>query len=270
MEGLFEGTTGSRVRVAVLAVIILLGLFLVAETVRGFMDLRYVGAGVQATNTINVSGYGEAFGAPDIATFSFTVSSEKTTVAAAQADATAKINAISAYLKKQGIDDKDIRTSDYSINPQYDYTTEACIAGVPCRGGTQTLRGYEVSQTTTIKVRDTSKAGDLLTGVGQNGATQVSGLSFTFDDPNKLQNDARASAIADAKQKADLLAKQLGVSLVRVVSYNDSGNYPTPYYAKDAAYSMGAGVANEAATPPSISIGQNKVTSNVNITYEIR
>jgi uncharacterized protein YggE len=270
MEGLFDGTTGSRVRAAVFIVVIVLGLFLAVETVRGFMDLRYVGAGVSATNTINVSGYGEAFGAPDIATFDFTVSSEKTTVAAAQADATAKINAISAYLKQQGIDDKDIRTSDYSINPQYDYTNETCAAGIPCRPSTQTLRGYQVSQTTTIKVRDTAKAGDLLTGVGQNGATQVSGLSFTFDDPNKLQNDARAKAITDAKQKADLLASQLGVSLVRVVSYNDSGAYPQPYYAKDMAYSTGSGVANQAATPPSISIGQNKVTSNVNITYEIR
>ncbi len=270
MEGLFDGTTGSRVRAAVLAVVIVLGLFLIVETVKGFMDLRYVGAGVQATNTINVSGYGEAFGAPDIATFSFTVSSEKSTVAAAQADATAKINAITAYLKAQGVADKDVRTSDYSINPQYDYTTEACAVGVPCRGGTQVLRGYEVRQTTSVKVRDTAKAGDLLTGVGSKGATEVSGLSFTFDDPNKLQNDARQSAIADAKQKADLLAKQLGVSLVRVVSYNDSGNYPTPYYAKDMAMGMGGTASNQAAEAPSISIGENKVSSNVNITYEIR
>lgn len=270
MDALFEGTTGSRVRMATLAVLVLLGVFLAVEVAGNVMNWRYIGAGVTATNTINVSGYGEAFGAPDIATFDFTVSSEKSTVALAQADATAKINAVTAYLKKSGVDDKDIRTSDYSINPEYDYTTVACVAGVPCTGGKQTLRGYQVSQTTTVKARDTSKAGDLLTGVGQNGATQVSSLAFTFDDPNKLQNDARSSAITDAKQKADLLASQLGVSLVRVVSYSDSGNYPQPYYAKDMAYSTGAGVANEAATPPSISIGQNKVTSNVNITYEIR
>ena len=270
MGGLFDGTTGSRVRVAVLAVVVLLGLFLAVETVRGFMDLRYVGAGVAATNTINVSGYGEAFGAPDIAEFTFTVSSEKSTVAAAQTEATQKINAVIAYLKQQGVDEKDIRTSDYSINPQYDYSNTVCANGY-CPPSRQTLRGYEVRQTTTVKVRDTSKAGDLLTGVGSNGATEVSGLNFTFDDPNKLQNDARANAIADAKQKADLLASQLGVHLVRVVSYSDSnGGYPTPYYAKDMAYSTGSGVANQAAVPPEISVGQNKVTSNVNVTYEIR
>jgi uncharacterized protein YggE len=270
MEGMpFEGKNGERLRVALLVAVILLGLFLAVQALAGVMNMRYIGAGVQATNTINVSGYGEAFGAPDIATFSFTVSSEKTTVAAAQADATAKINAVTAYLKQSGVADKDIRTSDYSINPQYDYTTEACAVGYPCRGGKQTLRGYEVRQSTMVKVRDTAKAGDLLTGVGGKGATEVSGLSFTFDDPNKLQNDARQEAIGDAKEKAELLAKQLGVTLVRVTSYSDSGNYPTPYYAKDMAY--GSGVAsNQAAVAPEISIGENKVTSNVNVTYEIR
>ncbi len=268
---MFEGNTGSRIRMAVFVVVVLLGLFLAVQVASAVMGWRYIGAGLSATNTINVSGYGEAFGAPDIATFTFTVSSEKATVAAAQADVTAKINAVTAYLKTSDVADKDVRTSDYSIYPQYDYTTSVCPAGSGyCGGGKQVLRGYEVRQTTTIKVRDTAKAGDLLTGVGTKGATEVSGLSFTFDDPNKLQNEAREKAIAEAKQKADLLAKQLGVTLVRVVSYSDSGNYPSPMYAKDAAYGMGATVSNQAAEAPRISIGENKVSSSVSVTYEIR
>ncbi|MES2006794.1 MAG: SIMPL domain-containing protein [Patescibacteria group bacterium] len=271
MEGLpFEGQNGERLRWAVLAAVVLLAVFLGVQTVKGFMDMRYIGAGLQATNTINVSGYGEAFGAPDIATFSFSVVSEKTTVAAAQAEATAKINAITAYLKAAGVADKDVKTTDYSVYPQYDYKTDVCAAGYPC-GGKQTLRGYEVRQTTTVKVRDTAKAGDLLTGVGEKGATEVSGLNFTFDDPNKLQNESREEAIADAKEKAELLAKQLGVRIVRVVSYSDSGNYPQPYYARDMAVGYG-GTENQAtkAVAPELSIGENKVTSNVTITYEIR
>ncbi len=266
----FEGKSGERLRSAVFIMVMLLGVFLAVQAMSGIMNLRYVGAGLQATNTISVSGYGESFGVPDIATFTFTVSSEKATVALAQADATAKINAITEYLKAQKIDDKDIKTTDYSVYPQYDYKTEACLAGYPCGGGTQVLRGYQVRQTTTVKVRDTAKAGDLLTGAGTKGATEVSGLNFTFDKPDMVQNDARDKAIADAKQKADTLAKQLGVRLVRVVSYNDSGNYPQPVmYARDMAYASG-GAANEKATAPSISIGENKVTSNVSITYEIR
>jgi hypothetical protein len=269
MEGMpFEGRNGERLRIAVLAAVVLLAVFLGVATLKGIMDLRYVGAGLQATNTINVSGYGEAFGAPDIATFTFTVSAEKTTVAAAQADVTAKINTITDYIKQSGIAEKDIKTTDYSVYPQYDYTRQVCTNGY-CPEGKQTLRGYQVRQTTTVKVRDTAKAGELLTGVGSKGATEVSSLNFTFDDPNKLQNEAREEAIADAKSKAELLAKQLGVKLVRVVSYSDSGNYPQPYYAKDVAYGMG-GAESTPTVAPQISIGENKVTSNVSVTYEIR
>lgn len=273
MEGLpFEGPNGERLRLALLVTVIVLAVFLGLQTVKSLLDMRYIGAGLQATNTINVSGYGEALSAPDIATFSYTVSSEKSTVAAAQAEATAKINAITAYLKEAGIADKDVKTTDYSVYPQYDYKAEICAAGGYCGGGTQVLRGYQVRQTTTIKVRDTAKAGDLLTGVGTKGATEVSGLTFTFDDPNKLQNEAREEAITDAKQKAELLAKQLGVSLVRVVSYSDSGSYPQPYYARDVAYGMGGVATNQSAAPkaPELSIGENKVISNVSVTYEIR
>lgn len=242
--------------------------FLGVVTLGQLQGLRYIGAGVQPANTINVSGYGEAFGAADIATFNFSVVSEKSTVAAAQTDATNKINAITKYLKDSGIEEKDIQTTDYSVNPQYDYQQIVCVS-YPCPGGKQVLRGYQVRQSTTVKVRDTAKAGDLLTGVGGKGATEVSGLSFIFDDPNKLQTEARGKAIADAKQKADALAKQLGVTLVRVVSFNENGGgYPTPlYYAKDAAVGMGGA---EPARAPEISIGQNKVTSNVSVTYEIR
>lgn len=272
MEGLpFNGQTGERLRKALLVTVILLAVFLGLQSLTTLQGMRYIGAGVQPSNTINVSGYGEAFGAPDIATFTFTVSSEKSTVAAAQAEATDKVNATVKYLTDGGIDKKDIQTTDYSVYPQYDYQTIACQAGVYCPGGKQVLRGYQVRQTTTVKVRDTAKAGDLLTGVGTKGATEVSSLTFTFDDPNKLQNDARGKAIADAKDKADELAKELGVRIVRVVSFNENGGgYPSPLYARDMAYGTGA-VANESkAVAPEISIGQNKVTSNVSVTYEIR
>jgi len=231
-------------------------------------SVRYVGAGITPGNTISISGYGEAVAVPDIATFSFSVVSEKPTVAAAQADATQKANATTKYLKDAGIDEKDIQTSDYSVNPMYDYVQKACTGGY-CPGGEQVLRGYQVRQTTTVKVRDTEKAGGLLGGVGSTGATEVSGLQFTFDDPHGVENEARQKAIADAKAKADELAKQLGVHIVRVVSFSENGSgVPMPY-----AYGRGA-VTNQAmdskAVAPEISTGQNKVTSNVSVTYEIR
>lgn len=267
MNGLFEGQWGERLRLLIVIVAGLLVAFLTVQVLAGLMGLRYIGAGITPGNTISVSGYGEAVAVPDIATFSFSVVSEKPTVAAAQAEATQKANATTDYLKSAGIDEKDIQTSDYSVSPMYDYVNRSCVGGY-CPGGEQVLRGYQVRQTTTVKVRDTEKAGELLGGVGDKGATEVSGLNFTFDDPNQVEDEARQEAIADAKQKAQELARQLGVSLVRVVSFNESGGgYPVPY-----VYGRGGAETSQAmdAKAPDISVGQNKVVSNVSVTYEIR
>ena len=118
-------------------------------------------------------------------------------------------------------------------------------------------------------MRDTKKAGDLLAGVGSRGATNVSGLNFTIGDQDALNAEARGKAIDNAKAKADALAKQLGVSIVRVVGFSENGGGYPIYYAKSAGATMGM---DSAAMPPSpqIATGQNKITSNVTITYEIR
>ena len=271
MNPLFDGVWGSRLRLAIFASIVLLAVFLGVRTVSAMMELRYVGAGVQPANTITVSGSGEVFAVPDIAEFTFSVVSLKPTVTAAQEDATTKMNAVSAYLKEAGVNEKDIRTTGYNIYPQYDYESITCPVGSYCPGGRQVLRGYEVRQTTTVKVRDTAKAGDLLAGVGTKGATEVSSLNFTFDDIDVVQDEARNEAISDAKEKADVLARQLGVGLVRVVSFNEStGGYPVPYYSRDMVYGMGGAETAVAEKAPDISTGENKVTSNVTVTYEIK
>ena len=116
--------------------------------------------------------------------------------------------------------------------------------------------------------RSTKKAGELLSGIGSKGATNMSGLSFTVADQTALEAEARTKAIDDARAKAEELAKELGVSVVRVVGFNESGGTPM-YYAKAMSMDSASG---EAAVAPSaeIAVGQNKITSNVSITYEIR
>ncbi|KKW24698.1 MAG: hypothetical protein UY70_C0005G0021 [Candidatus Kaiserbacteria bacterium GW2011_GWB1_52_6] len=240
-----------------------LAIFLLVSTLVAFKSYRYVGSGVAATNTISVDGQGEVFAVPDTATFSVTVQEEAKDVKGAQSVATKKGNDIIAYLKKRGIDEKDIQTTDYSVNPQYDYTN-TCSGGY-CPGK-QTLRGYQVSETLTVKVRDTNKAGDLLSGVGSLGASQVSGLNFTIDDQKGLEAEARGKAIDDAHTKAGALAKQLGVSLVRVVGFQEGGG--PIYYAKTMLADSGVGMGG--ASAPEIATGQNKITSNVSVTYEIQ
>lgn len=266
--------TDTRIRAFIVVVLIALALFLFVEAFSVLKSYRYIGSGVTATNTITVSGEGEVFAVPDTATFSVSVIERAKDVETAQTAATKKGNAIIAYLKEQGIEEKDIQTTDYNVSPQYEYQSASCPRAegseevVYCPPGKSVLTGFEVSQTLTVKVRDTEKAGGLLSGVGSLGASSVSGLSFTVADEDLLQAQARDKAITDAKQKAESLAKSLGVSAVRVVGFSENGNYPY-YYAK-AEMSMAMDARGGAAPSPALPVGQNKIISNVTITYEIR
>ena len=248
----------------------ILALFLFILTISTLKEYRFIGSGVAATNTITVSGEGEVFAVPDTATFSVTVQEEAKVVKDAQSVATQKSNDIVAYLKKQGVDEKDIQTTDYSIYPQYDYLNSTCTNGY-CPPGRQTLRGFQVSQTLTVKVRNTEEAGDLLSGVGSLGASSVSGLSFELQksDQDVKEAEARGKAIDNAREKAEALAKQLGVSLVRIVGFSENGNYPMYYKAEMSMAADGRGGAPTAPSPE-IPVGQNKITSSVSVTYEIR
>lgn len=259
----FEGTLG---KAAVLAVL-LLALFLFVETVKEFKSLAYLGKDVPAMNTINVSGEGESFAAPDIATFSFTVQDESLVVSQSQDKVNKQVDAILSYLEKNGVAKKDIKTLNYSVYPRYEYPQIRCLS-YPCPTGQQTLAGYDVSQSISVKVRTLADAGKLVSGIGELGATQMSGLSFQIDDDTAVLREARQEAITDAQTKAKQLANDLGVHLVRIVSFSEGGNYPI-YYAKDMAMGMG-GEAMSAPAPAQLPAGENQFVSNVNITYEIR
>ena len=248
------------------AALIVLTVYLAVLALSVIKGLPFIGSGVPASTTISVSGKGEVFAVPDTAEFSATVIETAADVKTAQNAATKKANAIIAYVKSAGVDEKDIQTTDYNISPQYEYRQASACSGGYCPPGKQVLNGYQVSETLSVKVRDTNKAGDILSGVGGKGASSVSGLNLTIDDQKKLEGDARQKAIDEAKGKAAELAKSLGVSLVRIVGFSEDGNTPV-FYAKTESRAMSA---DSVAPAPEIATGQNKITSNVTLTYEIR
>lgn len=251
------------------AALSMLALFLLVLTISQLKEFRYIGTGVAATNTITVSGVGEVFAVPDRATFTVTVREDAETVADAQEETTKKMNAIIDYLKDADVEEKNIKTVNYYVNPKYEYTQATCTS-FSCPPSNQVLVGFEVSQTLEIKVEDPKKAGELLSGVGGEGASEVSGLSFTIEDEDALKAEARSQAIAEAEEKADALAEELGVRIVRVVGFSeDSGGYPMPYAYGKGGVAMDMAMSRE-ATPPELPAGENKIVSNVNITYEIR
>lgn len=246
------------------AVLVLLAVFLGAKTVSEVIAFDEVDA--ESRDTITVQGNGEVFASPDMAEFSFAVVEERDTVAAAQQAATQKTNDAIDALKQGGVAESDIQTRGYNISPQYDYVREQCAEGF-CPPGNRELRGFEVRQTIAVKVRDLENIGSLLSDIGNLGVSQVSSLTFSIEDDETVQSEARGKAIDDAKEKARELADSLGIRLGDIVAFNESGDGPIPYRQETAQVSAD-GAAGGAT--PQIPAGENQINSNVSITYEIK
>lgn len=243
--------------------------FLIVLTFNELLRGQYIGQAKNVQNTISVSGTGEATAVPDTARFTVGVQHEGETVAAAQSQSTEAINEIISYLKEAGVQEKNIKTINYNISPRYEYeeTQASRRDGRRPPTGERQLVGYEVSQTLEVTTKNTDQAGELLSGVGQRGADSVSSLSFVVDDENALQQTARMKAIADARKNAQQLAQALGVELAGVVGYNQSGGVRP---LKRERVEMSADNAAGGGASPQIPTGENRLETQVEVTYEIR
>lgn len=248
--------------------LIVLTVFLGVQTIAALKNLRNT---APSYNTVSVTGEGEVFAVPDIATFSFTVSADAKTVNEAQEEVTKKMDAVLEAIKDLEIEEKDIKTTDYSVYPRYTYTQAPCTQ-FSCPPGRQVLEGYTASHNVMVKVRKTDDAGKALAVAGEKGATGLSSISFTIDDPEALKDEAREMAIKEARDKAKTLSKELGVRLVRVVSFYDSseGGGVVPMYREGMAMEGSAKDLAVSQAAPQVPTGENKIKVVVNVTYEIR
>ena len=225
----------------------------------------------KVVNTIVVSGKGEVVVKPDIATVSFTVTEEDLDVGVAQDTVNKTVAKIFASVKAQGVDEKDVKTTSYNIYPRYEYVNSSnqvidCNIYPNCYSGKRVIAGYDVSQGIDVKIRDLTKAGKIVSGLGEFGVKDMSGLSFSVDKQDEITKQARDLAIADARADAEKIAKGLGVKLVKITAFSETGNYPVYY---DRAVMSAAPMAknvSEAVLPT----GENTITSNVSVTYEIK
>ena len=264
METVFENNK-KRISAAVFVFMIIISLFFAVKTFNELKKSEYIGRNENVQSMISVAGKGEVFAMPDIAAFSFGVSETAKAVKDAQETVTNKMNGILSFLKETGINEKDTKTSYYNVSPKYEYREQVCYS-YPCPSGKNTLVGYEVSHGVSVKIRDIQKVGDVLARVGALGATDISSTSFLVDKEEDLINNARIEAIKDAKEKADKLANELGVKIIRMTNYSESNNRPMPMYENmDMFYGKGG----DSATPE-IPSGENNIVMNVYITYEIR
>lgn len=254
----------SRMGKALLTLAFVAVLFVGMKFINEIKWFGSVGQAPAQPNTVDISGTGESFAIPDVATAGFSVMHKGKTVKEAQDVVTKKVNDAVAFLKSAGIAETDIKTLDYSAYPEYNYPV---CRDANCIDTQPKLIGYTVNQAVSVKVRDTQKVASIVEGLATAGVTGITGPDFTVDNPDGVQAEARKKAIEDAETKAKVLAKDLGVRLVRIVRFSESnGGYPSPMYAKAENSAYGMGGAADAQLPA----GENKYTAMVTITYEIR
>lgn len=206
----------------------------------------------------SVEGTGRVFAAPNIAEITLGVRTEKKlTAEAATKENVEKMNRVIDAIKKAGVEEKDIKTIDYSLYPNYNYTQD--------RG--QELTGWNLSQSVRVKIRALDKIGDVIAKATAAGANQTDSVSFTIDDEDELKKQARAEAIEKAKAKAEELSKVAGIKLGKVINvYENANPYPpTPYYYAKEGIGGGGDIP-----APSIQPGQNEIVVNVTLVYKVK
>lgn len=208
----------------------------------------------------SVVGSGTVYAKADIANIEVGLRTDtKKTAAEATAQSTVKMNNIILELKKLNIEDKDIKTANFNLNPVYNYTN--------AKG--QELIGYEVAQTLSLKIRDLTKIGDVIAKTTEQGANQIGNITFTIDDEFALKNQARELAINKAKEKAILIASQSGMKLGKVKSvYENTDPVISPIMYSNAKLDMAGGGVS--VSSPDIQSGQNEIKVEVTLVYEVK
>ncbi len=219
---------------------------------------------VNNINTLNstpfeATGTGKASAAPDKAVINMGVTQTGATVTEAQAKTNKAATQITNSLKALGVEEKDIKTTNYSVNPNYANLTI---------GDNQRISGYTVSQNFEVEV-PIDKANAAVDAATAGGANLVGGISFTLDDATeiKLKNEARIEAVNKAKASAEGLAKASGIKLGNVINVRETfgGIYPMPVMQNEAmALDAKAGAPATSITP-----GENNIEVTVILTYQV-
>ncbi|NLZ96969.1 MAG: SIMPL domain-containing protein [Candidatus Magasanikbacteria bacterium] len=252
---------GKKIMFTLLGIMVVYIIVLLGTMIRNNMqEYIYIGQADKMERTIYIDATAKVVAKPDIAVTTMGMVNEGKTVQEAQTANNGVMSKLTEKLKEMGVEDKDIQTTNYNIYPLYNYTENGRV-----------LRGYEVRQDVTVKIRDLEKANEVLSLAGELGANNISGLQFIIDDPEVYKNEAREEALKKLAEKAQTLSKLLGVRFGKVVSYNEYSGDNTPYYnvmKSSAMYDLAGGVVNESIS--SVESGSTEVNMTVSITLQIR
>lgn len=266
-----------------------LTLFLLVKTINEVKTYSTIGENPlnSVQNVISVTGKSDMDVKPDVTTFSWSVESDGKTIDEAQSKAATINNKAIEFVKGKGVKEADIKTLGLNTYPKYETRYEKCLtpnsgASVsssvavpsimpPCPIHSESvISGYTTSLSVQVKVREINKneklVSELVGGLGSIGV-KASTPTNTIDDIDAFKRVVRNEAIIKARQEAEILAKALGVKLVKITSFNENGGGGYPY-AMD--YMSARPMMEKASVAPDLPTGTNKVSSEVTITYQIK
>ncbi|MBD3270592.1 DUF541 domain-containing protein [Candidatus Peregrinibacteria bacterium] len=218
--------------------------------------------------TVTVNAEGKITAKPDIAYVSLSVATAGQSVSAVTSRGNQQMNQVIEAVKKLGVEDQDIKTTNYNLFPRYnDRRSQPIIQGEESEENqTPKIVGYTLNQTVEVKIRDLQSVDEILNAGLAAGANQVGALRFDIDEASELKKEAREMAFDKAREKAEQMASAAGVNLGRVVTFNegfDAGPRPYANFAYDREESVSA------VQGASIEAGSQDLTINVAVTYEI-
>ena len=205
---------------------------------------------------LDINALGEVTRVPDVAVITAGVVSRSPTATAALQDTANKMTRVLAALKRAGVEDRDIQTSNVNLNAEYRYPENQAPQ----------LVGYTASNTVTIRFRDIRSSGKILDALVAQGANQLNGPNLTIDKPEAALDEARAKAIAAGRARAELYARSLGMRVARVVAVNESGGYAVPPPAPPVPMMARAYERDSTSIQP----GEQKLQVSVAMTFELQ
>ena len=205
---------------------------------------------------LDISATGESVRVPDIAIITAGVVTRSATATAALEENAARMARVTAALKRAGIADRDIQTSNINLNPEYRYVENQAPQ----------LVGYSASNNLSVRFRDIRNTGRILDALVAEGANQINGPNLTIDKPEGAYDEARANAIAVGRARAELYARTLGMRVVRLLSVSEgTDGYRIPPPAPMAMMDARGGAVSSKIEP-----GEQKLQVSVAMSFELR
>ena len=206
-----------------------------------------------AGTRLDINATGEVARVPDVAVISAGVVSRSNSANGALQETANRMQRVLAALRRAGVQDRDVQTSNVNLSPEYKYENNQ----------PPQLVGYSATNNVTIRFRDIRNSGAILDALVAQGANQINGPSLTIDKPEAALDEARAKAVSAGRARAEKYARSLGMRIARLVAVNESGgNFPSP------PMPMFARAERDSSTP--IEPGEQKLQVTLAMTFELQ